>query len=139
MNRQQRINLTRDHFRRYLMEQLSLRDLALLVEVPKSTLARRFRQYIARDYVRICRGNGGTLGLIVSYLSRPEISRRQKREIRRWLDANLGRLLTEDVNSERSFHSDERLKRLSYTECFLEIDIREKVDSNYALTPDDAY
>ncbi|ALB39893.1 MULTISPECIES: helix-turn-helix domain-containing protein [unclassified Anabaena] len=95
----------------------SLRNLSKRFNIPKSTLSYQFKKAFGLDYTNL-RNSYGAIQVIKEYIHNPDISTKDKHDIKRWLSNNLSTILeSETANIKTPLYSDRYLDRLTFKEC----------------------
>ncbi|MGV0103985.1 HTH psq-type domain-containing protein [Nostoc sp. DSM 114160] len=95
----------------------SLRSLAKIFKIPKSTLSYKFRKTYGVDYAEQ-RNHWGLLPIIQEYVNDKSLADKDKREIRDWMNRNFDRIIeSEKANLDKPLYTNRKLDQLTQLEC----------------------
>ncbi|WP_427162616.1 hypothetical protein ACQFX9_14335 [Aliinostoc sp. HNIBRCY26] len=94
----------------------SLRKLSSIFKIPFTTLGYKFRNLYGKDYIKT-KNKNGILPIIKEYLRNPDVSDRDKRVIREWMNLNLRNIIKNDLtHSNIPLFTDAKIEKLTKQE-----------------------
>ncbi len=95
----------------------SLRALAKIFKIPKSTLSYKFRKLYGSDYAEQ-RNHWGVLQIILEYTNDRDLSVRDRQQIRDWMNRNFNQIVeSERANLDKPLYTNRKIQQLTYLEC----------------------
>ncbi|MBN3927118.1 hypothetical protein [Nostoc sp. NMS4] len=95
----------------------SLRALAKIFKIPKSTLSYKFRKVYGADYAEQ-RNHWGLLPIIQEYVNDKDLSARDRQQIKDWMNRNFDKIIeSEKSNLDKPLYTNRKLQQLTELEC----------------------
>ncbi|WP_322734414.1 hypothetical protein [Nostoc sp. DedVER02] len=95
----------------------SLRKIAKIFKIPKSTLSYKFRKLYGSDYAEQ-RNHWGILQVIQEYANDKSLSPRDRQQIRDWMNRNFNQIIeSERANLDKPLYTNRKLQQLTELEC----------------------
>lgn len=95
----------------------SLRKIAKIFKIPKSTLSYKFRKLYGSDYAEQ-RNHWGILPVIQEYINDRDLSARDKQQIRDWMNINFNQIIeSEKAHLDKPLYTNRKLQQLTELEC----------------------
>jgi hypothetical protein len=95
----------------------SLRSLAKIFKIPKSTLSYKFRKLYGSDYAEQ-RNHWGILPIVQEYLNDKSLADKDRRQIKDWMNQNFNQIIeSEKANLNKPLYTNRKLQQLTELEC----------------------
>lgn len=95
----------------------SLRSIAKIFKIPKSTLSYKFRKLYGSDYAEQ-RNHWGILPIVQEYTNDKSLSAKDRQQIRDWMNRNFNQIIeSEKAHLDKPIYTNRKLQQLTELEC----------------------